>query len=164
MSWIPWLAAIYAGSRPELEPYAAVASLVGVLGPIGTALFLVLTSGSAVLKHDFWDRLFNLRRIRPLFATLAVTIPFAVICLSILLSLSLGQPVDQFRLAGGAGLIPLVVLALVLAPICEEVGWHGYGADSLRDGVRNADGDAPIRRFLVRLACAARARARHLSA
>ena len=62
-----------------------MASLVGVLGPIGTALFLVLTSGSAVLKHDFWDRLFNLRRIRPLHAALAVAIPFAVICLSILL-------------------------------------------------------------------------------
>jgi hypothetical protein len=94
---------------------------------------LVLTSGSAALKHDFWDRLFNLRRVRPLYAALAVAIPFAVICLSILLSIWLDQPADQFRLSGGAGLIPLVMLALVLAPICEEVGWHGYGADSLRE-------------------------------
>ena len=133
LSWIAWFTGIYAGSRPELEPYAALANLLGVLGPIGAALLLVLTSGSAALKHDFWDRLFNLRRVRPLYAALAVAIPFAVICLSILLSIWLDQPADQFRLSGGAGLIPLVMLALVLAPICEEVGWHGYGADSLRE-------------------------------
>jgi membrane protease YdiL (CAAX protease family) len=133
LSWIAWFAGIYAGARPELQPYAALAGLLGVLGPIGTALFLVLTSGSTALKHDFWDRLFNLRRIRPLYAALAVAMPLAVMCLSILFSLWLGQPADQFRLSGGAGLIPLVLLALVLAPICEEVGWHGYGADSLRD-------------------------------
>jgi membrane protease YdiL (CAAX protease family) len=95
---------------------------------------LVLTSGSAALKLDFWDRLFNVRRVRPLYAAIAVAVPIAVICLSILLSIWLGQPADQFRLSGGTGLIALVVLALVLAPICEEVGWHGYGADSLRDG------------------------------
>ena len=133
VSWSAWLAAIYAGSRPDLEPYAAPANLVGLLGPIGAALFLVLASGSAALKHDFRDRLFNLRQIRPLYAALAVVTPFAVIGLAILLSVGFGQPTDQFRLAGGANLIPLVVLALMLAPICEEVGWHGYGADSLRD-------------------------------
>jgi membrane protease YdiL (CAAX protease family) len=134
LSWILWFAGIYAGLRPELEPYAALANLLGVLGPIGAALLLVLTSGSAALKHDFWDRLFNLRRVRRLYAVFAVAIPIAVICLSILLSLWLGQTPDQFRLSGGAGLIPLVVLALVIAPICEEVGWHGYSADSLRAG------------------------------
>ncbi len=121
------------GSRPELEPYGALANLAGVLGPIGAALLLVLTSGSATLKRDFWDRLFNLRRVRPLYAAIAVAIPIAVICLSILLSIWLGQPAGQFQLSGGTGLIALVVLALVLAPICEEVGWHGYGADSLRE-------------------------------
>jgi membrane protease YdiL (CAAX protease family) len=134
LSWIAWFAGIYAGSRPALESYAALANLLGVLGPIGAALLLVLTSGSAALKHDFWDRLINLGRIRPLYAALAVAIPIAVICLSILLSTWLGQPADQFRLSAGAGLIPLVVLAMVFAPICEEVGWHGYGADSLREG------------------------------
>src|SRR5262245_65676149 len=118
---------MYVGSRPELQPYAALAGLLGVLGPIGTALFLVLTSGSRALKHDFRDRLFALRRIRPLYAGLAVAIPLAVICLSILFSLWLGQAADQFRLSGGAGLIPLAVLALVLALICEEVGLLGSG-------------------------------------
>src|SRR5262245_63138843 len=125
---------MYVGSRPELQPYAALAGLLGVLGPIGTALFLVLTSGSRALKHDFRDRLFALRRIRPLYAGLAVAIPFAVICLSILFSLWLGPAADQFRPSGGTGLIPLAVLGPVLAPTCADVGWHGYCGHWLSEG------------------------------
>src|SRR5262245_46038424 len=109
LGWTPWLAGICAGSRPELERCAPLANLLGVLGPIGAALLLILSSGSAALRHDFWDRLLNLRRVVPLYAAFAVAIPIAVICLSILLSLWFGQPADQFRLSGGAGLIPLVL-------------------------------------------------------
>ena len=133
-SWTPWLGAIAAQSQPALAPSAALFNLVGVLGPVGASLSLVLASGSAALNSDFKERLFNLRRIKPTYALLAVAIPFAVICLSVFLSLWFGQSRDQFGLAGGGGFISLVVLALLLAPICEEAGWHGYGVDSLRAG------------------------------
>jgi membrane protease YdiL (CAAX protease family) len=77
------------------------------------------------------DRLLNLRRIRPFYAILAIVMPFAVICLSIFLSQWFGESRDQFGLAGGSNLLPMILLA-VLAPIMEEIGWHGYGVDSLR--------------------------------
>ena len=88
------------------------------------------------MKSDFKDRLFNLARIRPVYAIAAVALPFAVICLSILLSLAFGQSADQLRLSGGGGLLAMVVLAMVIAPIMEGVGWHGYGVDSLRAEAR----------------------------
>ncbi len=133
-SWLPWLGAIATQSQPTLAPSAALFNLAGVLGPIGVALFLVLISKSAALKRDFADRLLNLRRIKPVCAALAVAMPFAVILLSVLLSLWFGESRDQLAFAGGGGFVSLVVLALLLAPICEEVGWHGYGVDSLRAG------------------------------
>lgn len=132
VTWITWFLGVYIGSRPGFEPYAGLFSFIGLLGPIGTSLFLVLTSSSAALKSDFKDRLFNLRRIRPFYALLAVLMPFTVICVSIVLSLWFGQARDQFRLSVGSNLLPLIMLALLLAPICEETGWHGYGVDSLR--------------------------------
>jgi membrane protease YdiL (CAAX protease family) len=131
-TWIPWFVGIYLGMQPGLEAYAPLLNFVGLLGPIGATLFMVLTSGSGALKCDFKDRIFNLRRIRPLYALFAVVMPFTVICLSILLSLWLGESSDQFALAGGNNLIAMIILALVLAPIMEETGWHGYGVDSLR--------------------------------
>jgi membrane protease YdiL (CAAX protease family) len=128
VTWSLWFYGVYLGSQEG----GSLFSLIGLLGPIGAALFLVLTSGSNALKSDFKDRLFNLARIRPVFAIGAVVMPFAVIGLSILLSLAFGQSTDQFRLSGGGGLFAMIVLAMVLAPIMEEVGWHGYGVDSLR--------------------------------
>lgn len=131
-TWIPWFVGIYLGTQPGLEAYAPLLSLVGLVGPIGATLFMVLTSGSCALKCDFKDRLFNLRRIRPPYAIFAVVMPFAVILIAILLSIPLGESSDQFQLAGGTQLLPMILLAMILAPIMEETGWHGYGVDSLR--------------------------------
>jgi hypothetical protein len=82
-TWIPWFLGVYVGSQPGFEPYAALFNFIGLLGPVGTALFLVLTSGSAALRSDFKHRLFNLRRIRPVYALVAVLMPLTVICSSI---------------------------------------------------------------------------------
>jgi len=132
MSWVPWLIGAYAGSRPELAAYAGMVSFAGLAGPIGASVILLAMSRSPALKGDFKDRLFNLRRIKPLYAVLAIAMPFAVIALAIFLSLWCGGERDQLAAAQGNGLVPLIVLALVVAPVCEEMGWHGYGVDSLR--------------------------------
>jgi hypothetical protein len=131
-TWIPWFVGIYLGAQPGLEAYASPLSLVGLLGPIGATLYMVFSSRSTALQCDFKGRLLNLRRIRPLYAILAVVLPFAVISLSIVLSLWFGESSDQFGLAGGNNLIAMIILAIILAPIMEETGWHGYGVDSLR--------------------------------
>jgi membrane protease YdiL (CAAX protease family) len=131
-TWLPWALAAYAGSQPNLAPYAALLQFVGLAAPCAVAVLLVLTSANMALKSDFRDRLINLRRIRPIYLLGAILLPFAVLGLSILLSLWFGQSADQFNLSGGANLLPMIVLAMVLAPVLEEVGWHGYGVDSLR--------------------------------
>ena len=134
VTWIPWSVAAYVGSQnsESSESYVSLFNLVGLLGPLAVALFLILNSGSEALKSDFRDRLFNLRRIRPLYLIVAIVMPPTVICLSIWLSLWFGQSTDQFRLSAGANLSALIILAVVLAPIIEEMGWRGYGVDSLR--------------------------------
>jgi CAAX protease family protein len=131
-TWIPWSLAIHAGSQPEHAANAVLFQFIGLAAPCTVAALIVFMSGSDALKRDFKDRLLNLRRIRPPYLLVAVLLPLAVIGFSIWLSLWFGQSTDQFRLSGGANLLPLIVLALVLAPILEEVGWHGYGVDSLR--------------------------------
>lgn len=132
-SWVPWFFALYAGSQRQ-EAYASLLSLVGLLAPICVALALVLTSDSQALKSDFKDRIVNLGRIGPIYVFIAVALPFTVVFLSIWLSVLLGQSTEQFALSGGPNLLATIILALVIAPIMEEMGWHGYGVDSLRAG------------------------------
>jgi uncharacterized protein len=132
VTWMPWFLAVYAGLQKGLQAHATLFNLVGLMGPFAVALFLILTSGGKALKSDFKDRILNLRRIRPTYLTLAIAMPFTVMCLSIWLSLWFGQSTDQFRLAGGANLLAKMILAIILAPLLEEMGWRGYGVDSLR--------------------------------
>ena len=132
ITWIIWFLGVYVGSLPGYSLTQRSSVWGGSSGQQGATLFLVVKSRSAALKEDFKDRLFNLPRVRPVYAFMALVVPFAVIRLSIGLSLWFGQSADQFRFSGGSNLLPLIILALLLAPICEETGWHGYGVDSLR--------------------------------
>jgi uncharacterized protein len=128
----PWSVASYLGLQQGFEGYAFLFNLIGLLGPPGAALVLIWTSRSEALKRDFKDRIFNLARIRPVYAIIAMVMPLTVICLSIWLSLWLGQSTDQFKLSAGANLLAIAILAVVIAPVLEETGWRGYGVDSLR--------------------------------
>jgi membrane protease YdiL (CAAX protease family) len=132
-TWAPWLVGAHLARQEGGEVYGFLFTLLGLLlGPTGAALFFVASSASPALKRDFRDRIIDLRRIRPLYALVAVFLPFVLMGLAIGVSLGFGESPDQFRLAGGPGLGVMVGLALVLAPILEETGWHGYGVDSLR--------------------------------
>ncbi len=132
-SWAPWLVGAYLARQEGGEVYGFLLTLLGLLlGPTGAALFFVASSGSLALKRDFRDRIIDLRLIRPPYALVAVLLPFALMVLAIGVSLAFGESPDQFTLAGGPGLGLMVGLALVVAPVLEETGWHGYGVDSLR--------------------------------
>jgi membrane protease YdiL (CAAX protease family) len=132
-AWAPWLVGAHLASREGGEVYGFLFTLLGLLlGPTGAALFLVASSGSPALRRDFRDRIIDLRRIRPLYALVAVCLPFVLMALAIGLSLGLGETPEQFTPARGPGLGMMVGLAMFLAPILEETGWHGYGVDSLR--------------------------------
>ena len=132
-AWVPWLVGAHLARQEGGELHGFLFILLGLLlGPTGAALFFVASSGSPALKRDFRDRIIDLRRIRPLYALVAVFLPFVLMGLAIGVSLGFGESPDQFRPAGGPGLGMMVGLAMVLAPVLEETGWHGYGVDSLR--------------------------------
>jgi membrane protease YdiL (CAAX protease family) len=131
-TWTLGLVGAHLARQEGGEVYGFLTLLGLPLGPTGAALFFVAFSGSSALKRDFWDRIIDLRRIRPLYALVAVVLPFALMVLAIGVSLGFGESPEQLRLAGDPGLGVMVGVAMVVAPILEETGWHGYGVDSLR--------------------------------
>jgi CAAX protease family protein len=131
-TWVPWVIAIAIQSDARLAHLASTFTSLGLLAPFVVTLVLVGTSGHRALKRDFRDRLIDLSRIRPVYVLVAIAMPLSVMVLSILISLGLGQSRDQLRFSASPGLMGMIVLALVAAPIIEELGWRGYGVDSLR--------------------------------
>lgn len=138
ITWTTWFIAAYFSYQQSggSNGLISILELIGLFAPFGTALWMIFISNSKELKQNFYDRLLNLKLIKlSSIPAIFLIMPVAVI-ISVLISyLFFGQSLDQLTIAKvapyTAGLIP-VPLMLFGAPLIEEVGWKGYGVDSLR--------------------------------
>lgn len=134
-TWIPAFTAAYFSYQKEIGGYQMLLLISAIFGPSISALFMVLSSKNKKLREDFWDRL-RFSKIHLHFLPVILLIVPTVVLLATALSLIFGYSTDQFLLSKEYqvlrehGLISLVILAL--APTFEELGWRGYGVDSLR--------------------------------
>ncbi|MDF2626491.1 MAG: hypothetical protein K0R39_322 [Symbiobacteriaceae bacterium] len=131
LTWAAWFAAAYFSHQPGGEGLHLILTIIGSNIPFFAALFMVLGSGNRGLKRDFGTRLIGGIHLRDLPALLLL-LP-ATMLLSIAISLLFGGSAEQFafsELFSSAGLAGLLIS--ILAPTFEELGWRGYGMDSLR--------------------------------
>ena len=135
LTWAALFTAAWLSHRPDLAAYQAPLMLAGMLVPFLVAMVLIYRSGDRALMRDFKHRLLNLKLIRPRYwAALLLLIPAAVITATAL-SLLIGESAAQFQLSPeftvGGGQVFFLLVVLLLAPTFEELGWRGYGVDSL---------------------------------
>jgi membrane protease YdiL (CAAX protease family) len=118
-----------------MEGLQALFMMPGLFAPFIAAMIMIYRSKSPELWRDYWDRLLNFKRIKLVTVPVMLLLMPAVILASILLSLLFGKSADQFaivqRFSFSAGPVP-VLLILIFVPALEEMGWRGYGVDSLR--------------------------------
>lgn len=138
VTWISLFAAAFCSHTEGLESYQILFMLPGLFSPFIIAMFMIYGSKNSELKKDFKNRLFNLKLIKlKYWAAILLIMPFALF-LATAISLLFGQPIEQFSLSpeftlvGGEAFLILVIL--FLAPTFEELGWRGYGMDSLKEG------------------------------
>ncbi len=135
--WVFWfLAARLSHVTPTSAALAVGVGVFGVLGLLGpTVIAFALIGRHADLRADLRRRLIGLRGVRPIYLVLAAGLLLASILLAQAISLLFAHGVEQFRFAHGAsfsaGIFPGWFL-LFLAPLVEELAWHSYGTDSLR--------------------------------
>lgn len=108
--------------------------LAGLMTPFFVALVLLIQSPNVKMKRESINRLINPRLIRPAMLPVMFALMPLVVLVSITLSLPFGGSLSQFQFAESfsfsTGFVP-VLLLLLLAAIFEELGWRGYGFDSL---------------------------------
>ncbi len=135
ISWCCWFAAAGLSYREGTEQLSGLLVILGLLGPFLAAMVMIGRAKSPGLWKDYLDRLVNLKRIEPATVPLTLFLMPAAILFSAFISLLFGRPASQFAVTlhfgFSAGFVP-VLLILFLAPALEEMGWRGYGMDSLR--------------------------------
>ncbi|ATW25097.1 CPBP family intramembrane glutamic endopeptidase [Candidatus Formimonas warabiya] len=134
--WLFWFAAGYLSHIPSSNNlYVVVASILGflgLLGPMVIAFSMILPDQE--LRGDLFNRLFSMKKIKPIYLFLTFFLMLISILLAQAISLLFGYSIDQFKLSGGtftAGIFS-VWFVLIIAPIIEELAWHTYGTDCLR--------------------------------
>ena len=135
--WAFWLAAAYVSHMPtDSSLHRMLVGVLGVLGLLGpTVIAFWMIWPHPDLRMDLRNRLIGLKRVKPVYLLLTCFLMPASILLAQAISLAFGHSADQFRLSNmtsfSAGIFPGWFL-LFLAPLVEELAWHSYGTDSLR--------------------------------
>lgn len=135
--WAFWFAAAYLSHITPTNQFLATAvgvlGVVGLLGPTVIAFWMIWPH--ADLRNDLVRRMIGLKGVRPVYLFLACFLMLGSILLAQAISLLFGYGTEQFSLSGkssfSAGIFPGWFL-LFLAPLIEELAWHSYGTDCLR--------------------------------
>ena len=138
---IPWAFWFAAGFISHLTPYsdqnlriASILGFIGLLAPLGVTLWL--SSKDSDIRADILGRIINFKSFRPIYIIISFTLMLASILLAQAISLLFGYSSSQFNITGhfsfSSGIFP-VWFMLIIAPIIEELAWHSYGTDCLRN-------------------------------
>ncbi len=138
ITWSAWLTAAYLSySQSDLAKILfPVFEVAGLFGPFAAAMWMIFSSGFSEIKSDFYNRLLNIKLIIPASIPAIFLIMPAAVIISVFLSHQFfGQSLGQLKIADMAskavGIVPLPVMFFGAA-LLEELGWKGYGMDSLR--------------------------------
>ncbi len=136
---IPWALWFWAAHLTHTFPnqlnlLTSVLSFLGLSTPLFVAMALIIPNET--LRNDLVGRLLNLRKVSTNYLSVAfLLMPFSILTAQ-LISLFFGYPLSQFEFRGGytfsSGVFPVWFL-LVVAPMVEELAWHSYGTDCLRN-------------------------------
>lgn len=130
LTWTFWIAAAVCRDNGA----AMTLMFLGLCVPASTAVCTVLASKSTALKSDLKRKLIGFYRVHPLNLLTAVGLFACIVAVTILFSTVFGQSLEQFSFTEGFSFSikgSSALLTILLASVIEELGWRGYGEDSI---------------------------------
>ncbi len=134
VSYFFWIISAIMSRQPGGETSFIMFLIPGMMAPTFVAIWMIRKDKTGDLWTSFKNRIFNLRLIQwPRFLASLLIVPAAILVATAISVLFGGDPA-QFQMADGfsfsIGMAP-TFLVLILAATFEELGWRGYGLDSL---------------------------------
>jgi uncharacterized protein len=138
---IPWAFWFAAGYVSHITPYdykylqmASILGAIGLLAPLGVAWWYITRDQE--LRADVLSRFANFTSVKPVYILVTCFLMLTSILAAQAISLLFGYSASQFVITGHfsftSGIFPVWVM-LIMAPVVEELAWHSYGTDSLRN-------------------------------
>ena len=133
--WVLWFAVAYI-SHHFYNKYIVlqgVLSIFGLISPVLVAGYLFLSE--KILLSDLKNRFFGKNPFRLRYFWIALLLPPLSIVIAQFISIDFGHSFDQFHISGEASFTSKSFspwFLLCFAAIVEELAWHTYGTDALR--------------------------------
>ncbi|BCY16514.1 MAG: CPBP family intramembrane metalloprotease [Chloroflexi bacterium] len=133
-SYFFWIISAIVSRQPAGEISFILFLIPGMMAPTFAAIWMIRKDRTGDLWASFKNRIFNLRLIQwPRFLASLLIVPAAIL-VATAISVVFGGDPAQFQLADGfsfsIGMAP-TFLILILTATFEELGWRGYGMESL---------------------------------
>jgi membrane protease YdiL (CAAX protease family) len=136
LTWACWITAGLL-SPEEYGTLITVLHYAGGIMPTLVTLLLLYASRDRQERRDYWQRLFDLKRInKAWYAVLLLTVPL-ITAAGVVFDLVLGGLGAELEAASNfidkpLSLLPFVVFMLLFGPLPEEMAWRGYALDGLQ--------------------------------
>jgi membrane protease YdiL (CAAX protease family) len=130
LAWLFWIPVALTGRDYQASPLLLLVTLAGVFGPGLAGIILTYAREGEEARRDFWQRAFDVRRIRPRWYLLIVVLWPALHLVAVALSRLRGAPMPAppllRELAAQPLTIPVVLVLYLIQAGLEELGWRGY--------------------------------------
>lgn len=135
-SWLFWIPLIFLKLVFNTMP-GIILYIIGGLGPVFSAIYLVRITKQKDEQREFWRRVVDFKRVpwRWLFASLFI--PPLIAIFSVLVSMLFSTEYTNWQpmwllIQNPVMFIFFLVSTLLFGPLPEEIGWRGYGLESLQ--------------------------------
>jgi membrane protease YdiL (CAAX protease family) len=133
LTWVFWIPIALTRQDYQGSPFLLAMMLLGVFGPGIAGILLTYREQGKTGGRDFWQRVIDVRRIRPIWIGLILILIPVMHLISIAINHWLGGNPPEFTFikensSQPLGILLVIVLYLLQAAL-EELGWRGFLLD-----------------------------------
>ena len=135
-SWLFWIPVAVSGLDTSAGP-GVVLCIVRIFGPAVSAILLTCLASDKEAQREYWNRLINIRRIRPGWYVTIMLVAPVYSALAVLMAWIIKGEIPPLDTAVGyvthpLTIIPFAITRMLYGPLPEEMGWRGYALDRLQ--------------------------------
>ncbi len=135
-TWLLLAFAILSGQSSKDFP-AILFYILGGCGPSLVAVFFVWRNFNTEKRHEFWSRVFSLRRVKPIWWIITLLVVPVAMLIGVWVNTLLGgslPSMDYFNLlkTQPAEIPVFIIMMMIGGPLAEELGWRGILLESFQ--------------------------------